>query len=163
MISLFSDNKLCSISITLHTEISQTTSNPESSNHLTDSIQFNSQNLLPNMASQEPVQVFLYANDQRPVLVFDTAEHATTFINALERNGGHADRYYNPKDVYLRKPHGLEHVSAGPKGQLAFQFHTEEQAQHWVEQLVGFGTLQESSGDTNAAKRIVLLGGAKSA
>jgi hypothetical protein len=115
------------------------------------------------MLSQEPLWCYLYANDQRPVLVFANAASATAFLQAFERKGGKADRYYNPSDVFLHKPYGLELIHSGPDGELAFKFHLEEQAQHWIEQLGDYARLSQAPEDAEGTKRVVLLGRSKSA
>ena len=113
------------------------------------------------MLSQEPILCFLYAEDRRPVLVFEAADRATAFLQSFERNGGSAERYYNPTHVYLKKPHGLEVVRAGPHGELAFDFHSEAEAQHWQTQLGAYATLIHDTIDVKNMKRTVLLGRSK--
>src|ERR1700749_1713470 len=113
---------------------------------------------MPKMLSQEPLLCFLYASDQRPVLVFTSSDSATAFLQSFEHNGGKAERYSAPTPAFLSKPYGLELVRAGPHGELAFDFHSERQAQHWSDQLGEYATLLQAPDDAKKLKRTVLLG-----
>ena len=113
------------------------------------------------MLSQEPLFCFIYADDRRPVLVFETADRATAFLQSFEKRGGSAERYYKATDVYLKKPHNLDRVRVGPSGELAFDFHSEADAQHWYEQLGDYATLIQDPNDAKNLKRTILLGRAQ--
>jgi len=95
---------------------------------------------------------FLYVADRRPVLVFTDGGDAAEFQKIFKG----AEIYHNKLHVFLPTPYGLESVHATQSGQTAYVFHTSHQAQHWFEQLNGYGTMYTEG---EAPQRTVFLGG----
>jgi hypothetical protein len=108
------------------------------------------------MAADHVLFSFLYVEDSRPVLIFNTKENAHTFISGFK---GRAETYGDPTHVFLNKPHGLELVRPGKHGDMAYVFHHGYQAEHWAKHLGGYAKLLT---DTADHKRIVFLGRARS-
>jgi hypothetical protein len=95
-----------------------------------------------SLASQI-TNAFLYIEDTRPVLVFDTAANATAFIKAYGSKD--AEVYADPTHVFLRKPHGVELACAGHNGgAFAFVFHNHLQASHWAKKMGGYAVTDET-------------------
>lgn len=112
---------------------------------------------------------FLYVADKRPVFAFATPEEAQAF----EKSFKGAEMYGNKTHVFLPTPHGLEFVRGGSNGETAYGtsivsvsemcrlpdqvavFHFPEQAQHWFQQLDGYGTMYP---DGDFPKRTVFVG-----
>jgi len=96
---------------------------------------------------------FLYIEDTRPVLVFDTADNAAAFIKAYGAKD--AEVYSDPTHVFLRKPHGVELAAAGHNGgAFALVFHNYLQAAHWAKKMGGYAVVD----DTKENSRTVYLG-----
>ena|SRR2546429_520604 len=108
------------------------------------------------MAADDVIFSFFYVEDTRPVLIFDTEEHADAFIKTFK--GGRAEAYDNPTHVFLDKPHGLSIVRAGKHGDMAYVFHQPYQAQHWAKHL---GVYAKVFTDTADHRRTVFLGKAR--
>jgi hypothetical protein len=86
---------------------------------------------------------FLYIEDTRPVLVFDTADNAAAFIKAYGSKD--AEVYADPTHVFLRKPHGVELAAAGHNGgAFAYVFHNHLQAAHWAKKMGAYAVIDET-------------------
>jgi hypothetical protein len=102
--------------------------------------------------ADQVINSFLYIEDTRPVLIFDTKEHAAEFSRAY---GGDAETYADPTHVFLRKPHGLELACSGTNGGVfAYVFHNHLQAAMWAKKLGAYATVD----DTKEHNRTVYLG-----
>jgi hypothetical protein len=97
---------------------------------------------------------FLYVEDKRPVLVFDSAEHAKAFKKEFKD----AESYDEPTHIFLPKPHGLMAVRAGKNGQTAYVFHYNQQAENWASQLRGHGIVYKDNAELS---RVVYIGRAQ--
>jgi len=83
------------------------------------------------------VRSFLYVEDNRPVLVFDTTQHAEAFKNAFQG----AEIYDHKEHVFLPTPKGLVLVYGANSGETAYMFHTSQQAKDWLTRLQGCGEI----------------------
>jgi hypothetical protein len=88
------------------------------------------------MASEQVLLSFLYTEDLRPVLVFDTTDNAKAFSKAFK---GRAEVYAEPTHVFLTRPAGLAVVRPSKKGEMIYGFDSAEHAQAWAAKLEGHG------------------------
>jgi hypothetical protein len=103
--------------------------------------------------ADQVTNAFLYIEDTRPVLVFDTADHAAAFIKAYGSKD--AETYADPTHVFLRKPHGVELACAGHNGgAFAFVFHNHLQAAHWAKRMGEYAVVD----NTKEHNRTVYVG-----
>jgi len=94
------------------------------------------------MASEQVLLSFLYVEDSRIVLVFDTADNAKAFAKGFD---GRAEIFGEPTHVFLNKPTGLQVVRPSKKGEIIYVFNAPEQATAFAKKLAGHGHIADDA------------------
>jgi hypothetical protein len=95
------------------------------------------------------ISSFVYVEDNRIVLAFDTPVNAEAFSKSYS---GRAEIFDNKTHVFLQKPKGLTIVRGTLDGQLGFVFNDPKLAQAWAAGLAGNAYIKE--GDDLAARSV---------
>jgi hypothetical protein len=94
------------------------------------------------MSAEQVLLSFLYVEDSRIVLVFDTADNAKAFTKSYD---GRAEVFTDPTHVFLNKPLGLQIVRPSKKGETIYVFNSAEQASAFAKKLDGHGFVSDDA------------------
>jgi hypothetical protein len=102
------------------------------------------------------LSAFLSLTPLEPVLVFQTPDDATTFQSRCRQ--GRILPSSRPNWIYLPMPTGLLRVRTARKGDVAFDFDTERNANAFNHSVKGLGRVYGSGRESDGWERVVYLG-----